>query len=252
MIKKSFCVLLFIAVFSGYALTSLTVFAQPTTPGTQTPATPVAGKKLSEGERDKLVLEHLALKDQIKRCAIVEDRGIRISCYDNIAKNLGYISADRIKADEETLGKVGFWQMTRKTGDDGVVQTYLRLESSNVLESRSGTERQVVLVIRCVPGKTDVFLDWKAPVATGALDEKDSKKLLTYFTAPHNKITEDWEISADQYALFSLDSVSFVRNILKKQKLTMQFAPEGSNMQSAHFDIGGVDTGIDTIVKSCY
>lgn len=211
-----------------------------------------AAKPLTPEEKEKLIVDHLNLKTDIKRCTVIDDRAVRISCYDSISETLGYLSTARFQADEEELEKFGFWQLSRKARSDGVMQTYLRLESSNRIRSRAGTDRLVTLVIRCIPGKTDVFLDWKAPVIDGFAAGRSTKTLLTYYTAPENKQTEDWEISSDKYALFSIDPVSFVRNVSNKKKLTMEFVPQGSKLEAVYFDITGVEAGIEAIVKSCY
>lgn len=212
----------------------------------------VVAKPLTEEEKNKIMADHTIFLSSIKRCAGIDDRAVRISCYDSISESLGYLSPTRFQADEQKLEKFGFWQLSRKARPDGVMQTYLRLESNNKILSRGGTDRHVSLVIRCIPGKTDVFLDWKSMI-TGNLRAGSAKKaVVTYYSMPETKHTEDWEISTDRYALFSMDSVAFVRNITKQKNLTMELIPEASTVQAVYFDIDGIDAGIDTIVKSCY
>jgi|GEM_PF-5544646 len=221
------------------------VAVQPVEPVATTPVTPAVAATPAQ-------VEALALKDKIKRCAELQDRSVRMTCYDNTAADLGFISPDRVKNDEAQLQKIGFWQVSEKTGADGVSATYLRIESSNQIEARNGTERQVALVIKCTLGKTDAFLDWKAPVVGGIRASTATALLVNYYTNNNQRMTENWEISTDKQALFSPDAVAFVRNLMKSTKLTLEFVPEGSAVQAANFDTRGIDEAIDTIVKNCY
>lgn len=191
------------------------------------------------------------LKESIKRCAELQDRGIRISCYDKLSQSLGFLSAEKLAEDEKILGKIGFWDITSKKIIDGTLQTTLRLESSNTIKSRAGTERNVALVIRCTPGKTEAFIDWKSPVVSG-IHANRTRTMVTYYLNGSEKINEDWEVSSDQYAIFPLDTPAFIRNILKKQKLTVGITPTGGYLQNAVFDITGAEAAVDVIVKTCY
>ncbi len=108
-----------------------------------------------------------------------------------------------------------------------------------------------MLVVRCTPGKTESFLDWKAPVATG-LNALQEKIAITYFVSGGEKIFADWDISSDKFALFAPDPIVFVRSLLNQKKLTFQFTPGGSFVQTATFDISGVEKAVDVIVQNCY
>ncbi len=240
---KPFGVFLLSAALLTIAISSHT--AQASAP---VPAAPVATTATPEPAVNVALDE---LKDSIKRCSELQDRGIRMSCYDKLSQSLGFLSAEKIAEDQKTLGKIGFWDITSKKNIDGTAQTTLRLESSNTIKSRTGTERNVALVIRCTPGKTEVFLDWKAPV-TGSTSANKTTTTVTYYLNGSEKINENWEISSDLYAIFALDPAAFIRNIMKKQKLTIGITPYGSYIQNAIFDVTGADGAIDVIVKTCY
>lgn len=274
MLQKKIHIFLFIALMSGCASMTEQAWAQAPAPAPATAAAPVPAPTTAPAatvatppvapatasvaatvpvpKAEDLALELEALKGKIKRCAELQDRSIRMTCYDNNAADLGYITVDRAKNEAQEIKKIGFWQMSEKTGADGVKTTYMRLESSNMLESPNGTERQVSLVLRCSPGKTDAFLDWKTPVVSGLRAEKEEHVVLTYYTNNGEKVTTDWEISTDKFALFSLDSVQFIKDIMKGTKLTMEFVPHNSAIQSAYFDTTGINVAVDTIVKRCY
>jgi hypothetical protein len=230
--------------------TFLTITANGHPAQAQTPPASAPAQTTAITSPDTAALKEL--KGSVKRCSELQDRGIRMSCYDRLAQSLGFLSAEKIAENEKVLGKIGFWDISSKNGIDGVVQTTLRLESSNTVKQLSGdTERHVALVIRCTPGKTEVFLDWKKPVVSGSYVKK-ATTLVTYFVNGSEKINEDWEVSTDQQALFVLDPAAFIRNIMKKQKLTIGFTSMGSFMQNATFDITGAEAAVDVIVKTCY
>lgn len=250
MSAKPFSVFLLSATLLTIAISGHPAQAQTPAPATATPVAtaPTAAARPSDTATNAALDE---LKESIKRCSELQDRGIRMSCYDKLSQSLGFLSAEKLAEDQKTLGKIGFWDITTKKGVDGVPQTTLRLESSNTIKTRTGTERNVALVIRCTPGKTEAFLDWKAPV-TGSTNANKTTTTVTYFLNGSEKISENWEISSDLYAVFAPDPTAFVRNIMKKQKLTMGITPYGSYIQNAIFDVTGAESAVDVIVKSCY
>lgn len=245
---KPFGVFLLIATFLTITANGHKAQAQAPAPATATPAATAAAAPPSDTATNAALDE---LKESIKRCAELQDRGIRMSCYDKLSQTLGFLSAERMAEDEKKLGKIGFWDITSKKIIDGTPQTTLRLESSNTIKSRAGTERNVALVIRCTPGKTEAFIDWKSPVVSG-IHANRTRTMVTYHLNGSDKINEEWEVSSDQYAIFPLDTAAFIRNILKKQKLTVGITPTGAYLQNAVFDITGAEAAIDVIVKTCY
>jgi len=243
---KPFGVFFLIAAFL-----TITANGDPAQAQTQTPVSTPAQTTATTAPDTAANAALNELKKSIKRCSELQDRGIRMSCYDRLSHSLGFMSAEKIAENEKILGKIGFWDISSKNGVDGVAQTTLRLESSNTIKSSGDTERNVALVIRCTPGKTEVFLDWNRPVVAG-LHINKTAIMVTYYLNGSEKINENWEVSADQRALFALDPAAFIRSIMKKQKLTIGFTPYGSYIQNAIFDVTGAEAAVDAIVKSCY
>ncbi len=223
-----------------------------TTPGAATAAPVETPVDPAQQEIRALKKELLTLREDVKRCTLLEERSIRMTCYDRVSAEMGYITAEKLAEEEKKLGEIGFWQLSTKLGSDGVQDTYVRLESSNKVRSKSGLERQVLLVIRCSPGKTDAFLDWKGPIFTGSRSGRVKTLPMTYFFNNEPAFHEEWQISFDRQALFSLDAISFVRSMMNKKKLTLEFSP-GDNAATVHFDIAGIETAVNsTILKNCY
>lgn len=224
--------------------------AQAETPA---PAPAVSPTQIQSSDTKALESKLAETHEKFRRCAGMQELSIRLNCYDNYAIELGYITPDRVKQDQLKFSKMGVWQVSTKDNGFGEIQTYARTDSLNTVSNRI-TERHVGLVIRCTPGKTDVFLDWKAPVVTGFKAASNAKSLLVnYNTNNDAKESEEWEVSADQQALFSADPVALIRKIMNKKTLAIHFAPSGANAETARFNIEGLDSIInDVIVKSCY
>ena len=232
---------------------------QPTTPAPGT--APILGNPpfgpatiTAIMDENRTVKADLAsLRKEIKRCTKMEELSFRVTCYDRVSKNQGFISAEDIAKQEKKLAEVGFWQISTQINSEGLKDTYMRIESSNIMALKNGVEYKPVLSLRCSPGRTDAFLDWKAPLITGSRLDRLKTLPVTYFPNSDPRIEEDWQISNDQRALFSLDAVSFVRNLLNKKKLTIEISPDNKGVESVYFDITGVENGVNNhILKNCY
>lgn len=181
----------------------------------------------------------------------MQELSIRMSCYDNYAIELGYITQDRAKADTKKLENIGVWQITKTDDGHGLVQTQLRSDSLNKI-SNKGFERNVSLLIRCIPGKTEAMLDWKADVRLGP-GSGTQKTLVNYYSETGEKTIEEWETSTDQLALFAPDAIAFSRKLMHKKSLTFSFGSKGNSTSNiARFNISGIETALDEIVKNCY
>ncbi len=226
--------------------TILTGLACASTPSAATPAT---GNKPAAAQAEAKLSE---VHEKFKRCAGLRELSIRLGCYDEYAIELGYITPDRAKADIVKISEIGVWQVSTKDNGQGTVHTYLRTDSVNTI-AQNNIDRQVSLVIRCLPGKTEAFLDWKGPVVTGgqAIHNKPTT-VVNYSTNNNETFSEEWDVSTDQRALFARDPVAFVRNLMNKQTLSISFIPRGMYAETARFSIDGIEKAVDEIVKACY
>lgn len=213
----------------------------------QSSAAPVVDKS---SPAEKKIAE---IHERIKRCAAIQELSIRMSCYDDYSVELGYITPDRAKADVKKLENIGVWQITQSDDGHGHVQTQLRSESLNKIPTTRGFERHVSLIIRCVPGRTEAMIDWKSPVDYGRANAAEKKMFVNYNTESTATVAEEWDVSTDKLALFSPDAIAFGRHIMNKKQLTFSFGTKGnSTSNTARFNIEGIETALDEIVKACY
>ena len=269
MSPKSFSAFLFIAVLSATSFfytearaqdAAATAAAPDPTPAPTPANQATAEQRLGPAAIAAIMTENRTLKalagnlqDDVKRCAKLDELGFRITCADQIARDHGFMTAEKAAAQEKKLGEIGFWQISTQKDPDGLIGTYMRIESSNVLRINGGAERRPVLTISCSPGKTDIILDWKAPVLSRSRLGALRTLSVSYFPNSDAKISEEWQISSDKNALFAPDSVSFVRNILKKKKLTIEVAPNNETVEPVYFDISNVEEVINSVIlKNCY
>ncbi len=216
--------------------------AQDTPAATTTTATSpaLADKKLAE------------MLERFQRCAAVQEIGIRMSCYDDYAVELGYITPERAKAAVEKFENIGAWQITRIDDGHGLVQTQLRTDSLNKLATSKTFERQVSISIRCVPGRTEAMIDWKANVLAGH-SSNIKKMLVNYQSESGAKVAEEWDTSTDRKALFAPDAIAFSRYLMNKKSLQFSFGSMNiSTANVARFNISGIETALNEIVKDCY
>lgn len=192
------------------------------------------------------------LKSDIKRCAGLQDRTVRITCYDDMAGELGYLDADKTKKEQEVLSTIGFWQIEKSTSALGEPRTTLRSESLNTITSISGTERRVHFIIQCTPGKTEAFLDWKTPVTKSIQSTMKNGLDVTYRIDSGDRVGEKWQVSTDRQAIFVPDAIEFVRNMNNKQRLNLEVAPINAPLQGVQFDIKGIEQAAQELAKACY
>ncbi len=239
--SHSLRILLMTALITATGLFSYTPLASAQNP-TPAPAT----------EKSPAEIAVAGIHERIKRCAAIQELSIRMSCYDDYAIELGYITPDRAKADVTKLNNIGMWQISKTDNGHGFVQTQLRLESLNKLPTDKGFDRSVNLIIRCVPGKTEAMLDWKARVVGVAVSKGSAPKaMINYKTDSSQVVAEEWEASTDQLALFAPDAIAFGRNLMNKKALTLSLH-NTSDATTARFNIEGVEKALDEIVKDCY
>lgn len=192
------------------------------------------------------------LKEDIKRCAGLQDRTVRITCYDQMAGDLGYLDPEKAKREQEILSSIGFWQVGKSTTTFGEARTTLRSESINTIKSASGTERHVHFIIQCTPGKTEAFLDWKTPVTKASQAVMKQGLDITYRIDSDDKIADKWQVSTDRQAIFVPDAIEFVRQMNNKNRLSFEIVPVGDSVQGVHFDIKGIEQAAQELAKACY
>ena len=239
-----------------------TAQSAPAAPVAAAPAAPTSTTAIvSEADKSAAATQAAAetqrklndIHERFKRCAGMQELSIRLSCYDDHAIELGYITQERAKADVKKLAKVGVWQITATNDGHNPTQTTLRSDALNRI-TRDGIERQPSLIIRCTPGQTEAMIDWKSPVAPNIRGQSKPPPVLVNYSADNGTVvSEHWEASTDKMALFAPDAILFGRSLMNRKSLSFSYGSVGNTTSNiARFNIEGLETALDEIVKGCY
>jgi type VI secretion system protein VasI len=194
----------------------------------------------------KSLLMMLALAPMV--AASEECRGIkedlkRLACYDMAASKS--VLAARDKPKPKTAPKpegAGQWKVIKKKDsmdDSDMVLIYARSE-----EEIYPTRRNASLNIRCLKNTTDLYVDWEDYLA-------DNNKVYTRIGRDKAK-AERWSHSADSKSLFRRKPISFIKKLMKAEKVIFRTQPYNSGDLTVTFDIKGLENAIKPLREACH
>lgn len=193
------------------------------------------------------------LEDQRRRiqvCATDPSLASRMVCYDEIARDYGYKTSEDIKTQEEKVGDHGFWRIVKKLNEMGDEVIYLKVDSVEPVVTRAGTRRTPTFTIRCVGGKTDAYIDWKAALADYKVFIQ--KQQVSYKIDGSSLIDQDWELSQDNHAAFAPDPIEFIKKLTGRSKLALIITPYTDKSATLIFPLQGLPTALNVLVERCY
>ena len=120
----------------------------------------------------------------------------------------------------------------------------LTLDSSKKI---SGTFKKTTptMVLRCENNKTnvyittDVFLGSETIQVKSRLDNKNTQK-------------QNWRISKNHKAMLAKMPISFIKKLMKHEKLSIEFEPYRKSKERMEFDIQGLTESIKPLREACY
>ena len=189
-------------------------------------------------------------KRRIQNCSVDPSLAARIVCYDEIARDLGFKTAADIQGQEERMGDHGFWTIAKKVNEMGDEVITLKVDSVHPVTSRSGMRRTPTFNIRCASRKTDVFLDWKSPLADHKVFIKT--QTILYRIDSEKQLSEEWDLSQDNHAAFSPGAIEFVKKLTNKGKLVMIVTAYSDHTSTLVFPLQGFGKALDVLVSRCY
>jgi len=184
-------------------------------------------------------LANAAVSDKAyAKCAVVKGDLARLECFDNLAKAK---KLDGRQIRPTSIKGKGKWNVTVDTNpiDDSKTVTL-------VLDSDSGKNRwgkSVYLVARCKSNSTNLYIGWneylgrEAVVLTRVGDNKAS--------------TSRWSMSTDSKATFHKKPISFLKEMLKSNKLVAQITPYNESPITAIFNTSGLENAITPLRETC-
>ena len=105
-----------------------------------------------------------------------------------------------------------------------------------------------VLVVRCVKGRTDVFVVTDSAVAMETQDEDHTVRLSLDDEAGR---TERWPDSTQHDALFAPNGARFAAQLEQARTLRFGYTPHNASPVVAHFDVAGLGDKFAGIKAAC-
>lgn len=128
---------------------------------------------------------------------------------------------------------------------DDSINVHLSVSAALSLDSGFGRVTPM-LFVRCAGNKTSVFLNWDLFLGSG------ETKMTTRFDKQKAK-TKSWYISNDgEAAFFKGNDITFIKEMMKHDKLLSKITPYGENPVMAEFTIRGLSEAIKPLRKACH
>jgi hypothetical protein len=105
-----------------------------------------------------------------------------------------------------------------------------------------------LLVVRCLPRTTDVFVFTQSAALIEAQTE-DHTVVFSFDDEPETR--ELWPDAAEHDALFAPDGAAFAKRLLTASTLRFGFTPHNAAPVTAHFQVGGLRNQVEPVSKTC-
>lgn len=179
-------------------------------------------------------------KNEIAKCAAIENAVNRLSCYDSLAKSEGL--AKEVKTSSVTDSK---WVIREKTDPltDNSVYTAMILADSG--KGRYGNH--ISLLIRCENNTTEMYINWASYLGRDDIS-------VTYRIGKDKAVTSRWGLSTDSKATFFPGSpIPALKEIIESDtpSLVANLTPYNSNPITAVFNTSGAKEALSDIRESC-
>jgi len=184
--------------------------------------------------------ESISIKE-MAACSKVDGSVERLACFDSLSKKHGGLTKKEILEPEDK----GKWVIRKDTSPiDDSEKVVLFVNSETPITNKFGKTSAPTMFLRCLENKTEVYIDFDSFIGTNRIsvttrvDKEKAKK-------------ERWGASSDHNAIFARNNISFIKNMLNKDKLLIQLTPYGANTVMAEFDISGIENAIKPLRKAC-
>lgn len=162
----------------------------------------------------------------------------RLSCYDSLARQLGF----RQTHTSTPAGGERWHVSTERNPIDDTPTISLSLVATT---GRSTFGRPVVLVVRCLSRELSVFIDWQS-----FLGEDETQVLARL--GSDSASTETWGNSTDNTATFYQgDAVDLLRRLLATNRFVAQVTPYDESPITAVFNVSGLRAAASGIPVAC-
>lgn len=182
------------------------------------------------------------LADALQQCSSIEDDTERLGCFDKLARRDG--ASDVGKPPREEVVGTGRWEVRSSEDSLGRGQSVSLILGASRIESPVDT--QVFLVLRCVQGRPELFVDWGVSLGNDAF--------VTSTFGDEAPQTLVWDLAASGDSSFypakRIDS--FVLQMVETDQYVAQAPIHGGETEViAHFSPAGLGQALDQVREAC-
>jgi type VI secretion system protein VasI len=180
------------------------------------------------------------IKREVAKCAAMEGDAERLECFDDLARRLG-VGGPTITP----LAGKGKWVVKEeKSPIDDSRNVYLALTAENPITDSYGQAVTPTLLLRCKENETNAIISFDVYLGI------DQTTLLVRLDAEEAK-RSTWSIATNNKAIFAPNTVGFVRELMKHDKLLVQVVPYGEGAVMTTFDLRGLTEAIKPLQVAC-
>lgn len=195
------------------------------------------------------------IKEGLAHCLATNEDAARLACYDELAR------AATLPALPDS--GTGAWHIQQSVSPiDDSRNVYLSLAAENMVDvNGSGALNRPTLGVRCMENKTEVFINFHAPLVPSD-HPKDYIPVLTRFDQQPAQ-NNFWILSTNKTSIFAPDALGAFDGSLRSrgdrwadalaeaQKLFVRFTPAGKNPLSVTFQLIGSAEAIRPLRSAC-
>lgn len=116
----------------------------------------------------------------------------------------------------------------------------------------SGTENTISLSVRCMSGKTEMWVNWVDYLGDDSDDVYSEWKRVTVRVGKNQAKAERWDLSTDKNATFFPGSpVGLIRKMAKSDQIVFQTTPYSEGQVTAVFKLDGFSKAVSDAAKQC-
>jgi hypothetical protein len=109
-------------------------------------------------------------------------------------------------------------------------------------------EVRPLLVVRCIPGGTDVFVYTES---AAMIEPQTEDHTVRFAFDDEQEVRELWPDSAEHDALFAPDGAAFARRLKDVSTFRFGFTPHNAAPVTAHFQVSGLRERLAPVAKAC-
>lgn len=190
---------------------------------------------------------------RVRECSQTEGDRERLSCFDQLAAELGdvHLLHDAASGEiGETEAPPASWSVeTTSNPLDDTPRVVARLKAVEG-QGRFGGGGPVELYVRCQSGKLEVFIWWREFLGGSAIGG-GLVEVTTRFDK-EEPTTRKWNQSTDMQMTFvPVGAEGFAMKLTGRSRLVTMVTPVAANPVTAVFDLAGADRAVEAVRSAC-